>query len=122
MSMARMTKMVGFTVPPMMADELERMADEEQRTKSELFREMFRLYRSYRQQKREQEEASLDRLVAQALLEAQATSRTDEEVARSMREIARYGNKRAQALRLTESDVNRIVYEERQKRRAEGGD
>ena len=118
MTMTRMTKMVGFTVPPAMADELERMADEEQRTKSELFREMFRLYRSYRQQKRQQEEEGLDRLVAQAISEAEASPRTDEEVAESMRKTARYGAERAKALGLTEADVNRIVYEERQKRRA----
>ncbi len=116
--MARMSKMVGFTVPPAMADELERMADEEQRTKSELFREMFRLYRNYRQQRQQQEEASLDRLIVQALEEARVSPRTDSEVVASMRETARYGTERAKALGLTELDVDRIVYEERQKRRA----
>lgn len=116
--MARMSKMVGFTVPPAMADELERMADEEQRTKSELFREMFRLYRNYRQQRRQQEEASLDRLIVQALEEARVSPRTEAEVVASMRETARYGTERAKALGLTELDVDRIVYEERHKRRA----
>ena len=118
MTMARMTKMVGFTVPPMMADELERMADEEQRTKSELFREMFRLYRNYRQQKRQQEEESLDRLIFQALEEARVSPRTEAEVAESLRATARYGAERARVLGLTEPDVDRIVYEERKKRRA----
>lgn len=49
--MTRMTRMVGFSIPPTMAEEFERMAEEEQRTKSELFREMFRVYRNYRLEK-----------------------------------------------------------------------
>ncbi len=56
MSVTRMTRMVGFSIPPAMAEELEHMADEEQRTKSELFREMFRVYRIYRRQKQRDEE------------------------------------------------------------------
>lgn len=57
MHMARMSKMVGFTVPVAMAEELEMIAREEQRTKSELFREMFRVYRTHRQ-RRQTEEAN----------------------------------------------------------------
>lgn len=54
MSVTRMTRMVGFSIPPTMAEEFERMAEEEQRTKSELFREMFRVYRNYRLQQRQE--------------------------------------------------------------------
>jgi metal-responsive CopG/Arc/MetJ family transcriptional regulator len=71
MSVTRMTRMVGFSIPPAMAEELERMADEEQRTKSELFREMFRVYRNYRLQK-QQEGTSLDRPKSPTVEEAQA--------------------------------------------------
>lgn len=59
MSVTRMTRMVGFSILPTMAEEFERMAEEEQRTKSELFREMFRVYRNYRLQQR-QEGTGLD--------------------------------------------------------------
>lgn len=55
MHMARMSKMVGFTVPVAMAEELEMIAREEQRTKSELFREMFRVYRTHRQRRQDEE-------------------------------------------------------------------
>jgi len=56
--------MVGFSVPPTMAEELDRVAEEEHRTKSELFREMFRVYLTYRRLKRQQEdEERLDRLI-----------------------------------------------------------
>ncbi len=54
MSVTRMTRMVGFSIPPTMAEEFERMAEEEQRTKSELFREMFRVYRNYRHQQQQE--------------------------------------------------------------------
>lgn len=64
MYMARMSKMVGFTVPAEMAEELESIAREEQRTKSELFREMFRVYRNHRRQRQQDEQG--DRLTAAA--------------------------------------------------------
>jgi metal-responsive CopG/Arc/MetJ family transcriptional regulator len=54
MTVARMTKNVGFTVPLVMVEEIEQMAEEEQRTKSELFREMVRVYRSYRRKRPDQ--------------------------------------------------------------------
>jgi metal-responsive CopG/Arc/MetJ family transcriptional regulator len=38
-------KILGFSVPPQMAEEFEALCDAENRTKSELFREMFRAYK-----------------------------------------------------------------------------
>ncbi len=49
-----------------MAEELDRVAEEDRRTKSELFREMFRVYLTYRRIKRQQEDAErLDHLARQ---------------------------------------------------------
>ena len=73
--MTRMTRMVGFSIPPTMAEEFERMAEEEQRTKSELFREMFRVYRNHRLQQR-QEGTDLDRPKIPAVEETPATPPT----------------------------------------------
>jgi hypothetical protein len=39
--MARASRNLGFTVPPRMTEEFERVAEEEGSTKSELFRRMF---------------------------------------------------------------------------------
>jgi metal-responsive CopG/Arc/MetJ family transcriptional regulator len=50
--MARKTRVVGFSVPPAVADEYERLAKREGRSKSELFREMIAAYKV----KREEEE------------------------------------------------------------------
>lgn len=46
--MGRTARTIGFSVPPEVADEIERLAAEEGRTKSELFREMVRVYRAHR--------------------------------------------------------------------------
>lgn len=51
--MARKSKIVGFTVPPQMAEEFNAFCDEESRTKSELFREMFRVYKVYKQARKQ---------------------------------------------------------------------
>lgn len=41
--------MLTVSVPPESADDFERIAKEEGRNKSELFREMLRIYRAYRE-------------------------------------------------------------------------
>jgi CopG family transcriptional regulator/antitoxin EndoAI len=47
--MVRTATTIGFSVPPELAAEVERMAKLEGRTKSELFREMVRVYRKERE-------------------------------------------------------------------------
>ncbi|MGH2971918.1 MAG: ribbon-helix-helix protein, CopG family [Gaiellaceae bacterium] len=48
--MARRTsKVLAVSVPPEAAGEFERIAESEGRNKSELFREMLRVYRAYRE-------------------------------------------------------------------------
>jgi metal-responsive CopG/Arc/MetJ family transcriptional regulator len=55
MLMSRTTKVLTFSVPPSMADEVERIAQDEARNKSELFREMLRVYCAYRKHRSEPE-------------------------------------------------------------------
>lgn len=43
--MSRGTKILGFSVPKGLAEEYERMAKDEQKTKSALFREMIKQYK-----------------------------------------------------------------------------
>ncbi len=47
--MARTATTIGFSVPPELAREVQRMAEAEGRTKSELFREMVRVYKRQRE-------------------------------------------------------------------------
>ncbi len=64
-------KHVGFTVPPPMEEELEQMAKEEHRTKSEMFREMIRFYRTYRKHVGQAEEEQFRRMVDEVIQEAE---------------------------------------------------
>jgi MoaA/NifB/PqqE/SkfB family radical SAM enzyme len=118
MATAPTMKHVGFTVPPPMEEELEQMAKEEHRTKSELFREMVRVYRSYR--KKHPEPEIDEEWVMQVLREAQEEEKrnpmTDEEFLREFRELAQYGAGQAKKMGIDVEDdevVNRIVHEER---------
>jgi metal-responsive CopG/Arc/MetJ family transcriptional regulator len=47
--MARTAVTIGFSVPPETAEQVERMATLEGRSKSELFRDMVRVYREQRE-------------------------------------------------------------------------
>ena len=49
MAKERASKVLAVSVPPETAEEFDRLAGAEGRNKSELFREMLRVYRSYRQ-------------------------------------------------------------------------
>lgn len=46
---SRRSKVLAVSVPPEAADEFQRLADVEGRNKSELFREMLRVYGAYRE-------------------------------------------------------------------------
>ncbi len=47
MARERSTKVLAVSVPPASAEEFERLAEAEGRNKSELFREMLRVYQGY---------------------------------------------------------------------------
>ncbi|MGH3082250.1 MAG: ribbon-helix-helix protein, CopG family [Gaiellaceae bacterium] len=49
MAQKRSSKVLAVSVPPEAADEFDRLAGAEGRNKSELFREMLRVYRAYRE-------------------------------------------------------------------------
>ncbi|GAB4290098.1 MAG: hypothetical protein Kow0067_16320 [Coriobacteriia bacterium] len=79
--MARTAKTVGFSVPPELAEEVERIAAEEGRTKSELFREMVRVY------KRERELIAFEELAAYGRERARSREvRTEQDVERLIHE------------------------------------
>jgi len=48
-TMARTAVTIGFSVPPEMVEQIESMASREGRSKSELFRDMVRVYREQRE-------------------------------------------------------------------------
>ena len=121
MNTTRVSKNIGFTVPPRMVEEFEYIASEEGSTKSELFRRMFRLYQSYRIPLRERREDSAmwaERLIVEAQKEEHRSPLSDEAFRTGVEQAVRYGAERARAVGVTsEEDINDIVYEERQKHR-----
>jgi metal-responsive CopG/Arc/MetJ family transcriptional regulator len=123
MATASTMKHVGFTVPPPMEEELEQMAKEEHRTKSELFREMVRVYRSYR--KKHPEPEIDDEWVMQVLREAEEEEKrnpmTDEEEEKVEQELLHYGAEQAKKRGINvkdEEEINYIIYEARARWRA----
>jgi metal-responsive CopG/Arc/MetJ family transcriptional regulator len=111
MATTQTMKHVGFTVPPPMEEELEQMAKEEHRTKSELFREMVRVYRSYR--KRHPEPEIDDEWVMQVLREAEEEEKrnpmTRAEFLKLEDELMRYGANQAKKMGIKLEDVDELV-------------
>jgi metal-responsive CopG/Arc/MetJ family transcriptional regulator len=104
MSTTQTMKNVGFTVPPSMAEEIDRMARKEHRTKSEFFRRMFTLYRTYKKQLEEAEEEQFERMVDGVIaeaLKAQEEGRllmTDKEFTAESKRLMEYGANQAKKL------------------------
>jgi hypothetical protein len=121
MNMARVSKNIGFTVPPRMIEEFERLASEEGSTKSELFRRMFRLYQSYRTpiERRGLGSASwVERLLAEAQAEESQSPLRDEEFREGIERAMRYSTERISAAGVSsEEEINTLIYEERQRNR-----
>jgi len=78
--MARTAVTIGFSVPPELASEVERIAEIEGRTKSELFREMVRVYR------RERELAVFEDLAAYGRRQNRPGTLTEDDVERLIHE------------------------------------
>jgi hypothetical protein len=119
MATAPTMKHVGFTVPPPMEKELEQMAKEEHRTKSDLFREMVRVYRSYRKRHPEPEidDAWAMQVIREAQEEQERNPMTPDELVAEFKELACEGGRQAKQLGITEEDIDTIIREERHKRK-----
>jgi predicted transcriptional regulator len=114
--MAR-TETIDFSVPPAIARQVERIAKAERRTKSELFREMVRVYERYRKQEEQYDEAWVMRLVRQVQEEDRIHPMTQEELEREEEELRRYGAAQAKKLGIKAKDIDRIIHEHRARRR-----
>jgi len=94
------------------------MARQERRTKSELFREMVRVYRRYRVQRDRDELAWVNKLIAEAKAEEAKNPMTVEELLAESERAAQYGAAHAKKLGITSKDVDRLIHEYRRERRA----
>ena len=117
-AMARTTKVLGFSVSPEIASAFEEIVRAERRSKSELFREMFRVYQQYRTKRTEFD----DQWVRDVIREAKENPITQEELLTESRELAAYGARRAKetgADKLTDDDIQNNIYEHRAQQRTQ---
>jgi len=112
--MSRTTKILGFSVPPIVVREVETLAKEESRTKSELFREMVRVYRRYRQHRDRDEQRWVMNLIEEAKAEEAKSPMNTEDMIAESRRLARYGAAQAKKLGIKPKDVNRLIHEHRE--------
>lgn len=115
--MSRTTQIMAFSVPPILVKEVETLAKQECRTKSELFREMVRVYERYRTQRGLDEQRWVGNLIAEAKLEQAKHPMSVEEMFKESDRIARYGERQAKKLGIKPKDINRLVHDYRRTRK-----
>src|ERR1035438_3001107 len=116
--MSRTTKIIGFSVPPTTVQEVETLAREEGRTKSELFREMVRVYRRFRMQRDREEELWITQIIEEAKAEQAKNPMSAKEMLKESERLAGYGAQRAKRLGIQPKDVNRAIHDYRKTRKA----
>lgn len=116
--MSRTTKTMGFSVPPSVAKEVESLAKRERRTKSELFREMVRVYRRYGEERDRSEGRWIQKIIEEATVEQAKKPMSVEEMLAEDERLLRYGAGQSKKLGLKPGDVTRLIHEHRQSRKA----
>jgi metal-responsive CopG/Arc/MetJ family transcriptional regulator len=104
---------MGFSVPPMVVKEVEMIAKSERRTKSELFREMVRVYRGYREQRDRDELRWVTNLIKETKAEQARAPMTVADMLAESERLVRYGEKQAKKVGIKPNAANRIIHERR---------
>ena len=118
MNMSRTTKIMGFSVPPTVVKEVETLAKQERRTKSELFREMVRVYRRYRDQRDRDENCWITGIIEEAKAEQEKNPMTTEDTLKESDRLSRSGARQAKKLGIKPKDIDRIVHDYRTRKQA----
>jgi len=116
--MSRTTKIMGFSVPPTVVREVENLARQERRTKSELFREMVRVYRRYRDRRDRDEARWIMGIIEEARAEQEKNPISIEDMLKESDRLSRYGARQARKLGIKPKDIDRIVHDYRARKQA----
>lgn len=118
--MSRTTKILGFSVPPTVVKEVESLAKEERRTKSELFREMVRVYRRFREERDRDEARWVANVIREARAEQVKKPMTVDQIIAASNRLARAGANRAKKLgvKTDPRSVTHLIHERRKTRRS----
>ena len=115
--MPRTTEVIGFSVPPLIARQVERLAKAEHITKSELFRDMVRVYKQYREQREKFDETWAIRLIQEAQKEDRRNPMPPEQLKKEDVDFRRSAAAQATELGIKDKDIDRIIHERRKERR-----
>jgi metal-responsive CopG/Arc/MetJ family transcriptional regulator len=118
--MSRTTKILGFSVPPAVAKEVEILAKKERRTKSELFREMVRVYHRFRDQRDRDEKRWVENLIEETKDEQAKKPMTADEILAESKQLARTRAERTRKLGIGTDprSVSQLIHERRKARRS----
>jgi metal-responsive CopG/Arc/MetJ family transcriptional regulator len=117
MRAGRTSRVVGFSVPPAVLREVESLAKAERRTKSELFREMVRVYRRYRRRRDQDEERWIDAIIREARAEEAANPMSAADLLKESRRLALLGARQARLRGIKPNHLGRLIHEHRQAQR-----
>ena len=109
---------MGFSVPPAVVREVENLARQERRTKSELFREMVRGYRRYRDRRDRDEARWIMGIIEEARAEQEKNPIGIEDMLKESGRLSRYGARQAKKLGIKPKDIERIVHDYRARKKA----
>ena len=117
--MSRTTQIIGFSVPATLVQQLEALAKEECRTKSELFREMFRVYTRYRRIRDRDEERWILNVIEEGKREQSGKAMSRDEMLKESERLSTYGEQQAKrrGLKAGMNSVSRIIHERRRARK-----
>ena len=117
--MSRLTKVIGFSVPPAIVREVEFLAKQERRTKSELFREMVRVYHRYRGQRDRDEERWVANVIEEAKAERSRNPLSVETILAETEQLVLAGVTRAKKLGIKTDlrSATKIIHDRRKARR-----
>lgn len=118
--MSRTSKTLGFSIPPTLVKEVETLARQEHRTKSELFREMMRVYRRFRNERDREWTRRVTNLIREGRADAERNPMSADEILAESGRLARQGASRAKKLGVATDSrtVNTIIHERRKARRS----
>jgi len=117
MATSRTTRIIGFSVPPATVLEVEALAKEERRTKSELFREMVRVYRRYRAQRDRDEDRWIAGIIEETAVEQVRKPVATEQLLAESERLAEYGARQAGKLGIALKDTDRLIHDYRARKR-----
>ena len=109
---------MGFSVPPTVVKEVETLARQERRTKSELFREMVRVYRRYCSQRERDETRWIMGVIEEAKVEQAKNPMSAEDILKESARISRSGARHAKKLGIQPKDIDQIVHDYRARKQA----